>query len=235
MSTALPGANWRVTPIHLDTVHYPDWHPRAGEDGPVYIYILRSSHQVFLVDTGIGPEHALIDRLYEPKRGDPLAALEKERVTPADLNGIIISHLHFDHGGGLLHFPGTPIYVQRVEWEAAQAPKYTVPEFLDLPTANWQFLDGDAELAPGLAAFATAGHTPGHQIVSISTDDGLVALAGQIIETRAEMDAFIATGELKDWSNDGSQGERLSGAQRVLALNPARVYFSHDESVWEPG
>jgi N-acyl homoserine lactone hydrolase len=232
MNAALPGASWSLTDIHLDTVRYPDWHPRAGEDGPVYVYILRSKDQVFLVDTGIGPEHPLIDRLYEPKRGDLLAALAKKGVTPSVLDGIIISHLHFDHGGGLLHFPGTPIYVQRAEWDAARAPKYTVPEFLDLPGANWTFLDGDTEIALGLDVLLTAGHTPGHQCVAVSTTDGLVVLAGQIVETKAEMDVFAVTGELKDWNGDGSDTERLPGAQRVLDLKPARVCFSHDVECW---
>lgn len=235
MTVALPGATWRVTPIHLDTVHYPDWHPRSGEDGPVYIYVLRNGEQTFLVDTGIGPQHALIDRLYEPKRGDPLTELARVGVTPADLDGIIVSHLHFDHGGGLLHFPGIPIYVQRTEWEAAQQPKYTIPEFLDLPDANWKLLEGDTDLAPGLGVFATPGHTPGHQSVAASvlvgsvigvdgaerSLGGLAILAGQSVETAGELKSMLDSGEL------------TAGARRILELDPWRVYFSHASAIWQ--
>ena len=225
---------WNVKPLFLDTVVYPDWHPRYGEVGPVYVYLIEDGQQVFLVDTGIGPEHPLIDRLYEPTRRDLATALAEERgIALDDIAGVIISHLHFDHGGGAQAFRGTPVYVQRTEWEAAQAPKYTVPEFLEWPGANFVLLDGDEELRPGLRLLVTGGHTPGHQVVAVETEDGTVVLAGQIIETKAEMDAFVATGELKDWNGDGSQGARLSGAKRMMKLEPSRVWFSHDHDAWE--
>lgn len=235
MSTALPGANWRVHAIHLDTVHYPDWHPRAGEDGPVYVYVLQREGQTWLVDTGIGPEHPLIDRLYEPKRKDLRATLSKNRLDPDALDGIIISHLHFDHVGGAQAFPGVPLFVQRTEWEAAQAPKYTVREFLTFEGADFRMLDGDTELAPGLRVAVTAGHTPGHQVVVVSAIEGilvgtegdeqrfggLVVLAGQAVETTGALNEMLESGTL------------AAQAQQIMGLEPWRVYFSHDTAWWE--
>jgi glyoxylase-like metal-dependent hydrolase (beta-lactamase superfamily II) len=96
-------------------------------------------------------------------------------------------------------------------------------------------LDGDTEFAPGLRLVVTAGHTPGHQVVAVSAPTGTLVLAGQIVETKAEMAEFVSTGELRDWSKDGSQTERLAGARKVLDLDPATVWFSHDHQPWEAG
>jgi glyoxylase-like metal-dependent hydrolase (beta-lactamase superfamily II) len=214
---------WSITPICLDSVVYPDWHPRYGDIGPVYVYVLRGAG-VFLVDTGIGPPHPLIDRLYHPTRSDLATAIREATGTSLDeFDGVIMSHLHFDHHGGAGAFRGTPLYAQRAEWEAAQAEKYTIPEFLQIAGANWVLLDGDTELAPGLRLVATAGHTPGHQAVAVDTGvAGPVVLAGQAIETAAELRGMEASGGFTD------------AARLLLELEPAEIRFSHDHDTWQP-
>lgn len=222
MSGPGPGERWNILPLYLDSVVYPDWHPRFGEVGPVYAYLVEDDEHLFLVDTGIGPEHPLIDRLYQPTRRDlSLALAQNNGIGFDDIDAVVLSHLHFDHAGGAQAFRGTPIYVQRAEWEAARAPKYTIPEFLDFPGANFVMVDGDAELAPGLRLISTADHTPGHQAVAVSTAAGVVVLAGQAIETCTELEAMVANGELSD------------GAKRILELDPVRVWFSHDHRPWQ--
>jgi N-acyl homoserine lactone hydrolase len=226
-----PG-EWLLESLHLDTVTYPDWHPRFGEDGPVYVYLLRNDERSILVDTGIGPVHPGIDKLYEPTRGDLTKALAEHGVELADISAVVLSHVHFDHVGGAHVFPGVPLYVQRAEWEAAQAPKYTIREFLAFAGANFVLIDGDLELAPGLRLIATMDHTPGHQVVAVQTSDGLVVLAGQAIEMCAELEAMLAN-EVWNGPDYGLREQRLEAAQRLLALDPARIRFSHDHRAWE--
>lgn len=229
------GGNWNLLPLYLDSVVYPGWHPRFGEVGPVYAFLLESDEYLVLVDTGIGPPHPLIDRLYQPTRRDlPTALAQNNGIALDDISAVILTHLHFDHAGGAQHFHGTPLYVRRQEWEAAQAPNYTIPEFLDFPGANFVLLDGEVELAPGLRLVPTAGHTPGHQAVVLETAAGRMVIAGQAVETRSEFDGFVATGELRDWAGDGSQTERLPAARRILEFEPAKVWFSHDHESWQP-
>ena len=236
MTAQASGGGWNILPLHLDSMVYPDWHPRFGDVGPVYAYVVKDDQHLILVDTGIGPEHPIIDRLYHPTRRDLATALAQNNgIAIEDIDAVVISHLHFDHVGGTQAFRGTPVYAQRVEWEAAQEPKYTIPAFLEFPGANFVMLDGDTEFAPGLRLVVTAGHTPGHQVVAVSAPTGTLVLAGQIVETKAEMAGFVSTGELRDWSKDGSQTERLAGARKVLDLDPATVWFSHDHQPWEAG
>lgn len=229
-----PGnGEWRLAAIQLDTVHYPDWHPWAGQYGPVYAYLLESGERKVLVDTGIGRAHPLIDRLYEPERRDIVAELSKRGVEPRDLEAVVITHLHFDHVGGASNFERVPMYVQKTEWEAAQAPKYTVPEFLEFPGANFQLTEGDYELAPGLRVISTPGHTPGHQSVVVSTEDGVVVLAGQAIDRCAEIVELVASGEVAAWADDERRAQRVESGGRILAVEPARLLFSHDHMAWE--
>ncbi len=222
MTEPAGSGRWNLLPLHLDTVHYPEGHPRAGEFGPVYAYLLEDDEHLVLVDTGIGPSHEVIDRLYAPTRRDVVLALAQNNgIEPADVDAIVVSHLHFDHVGGAQFFGDTPIYVQRTEWEAAQAEQYTIPEWLTFEGANFVMLDGDADLASGLQLVVTGDHTPGHQVVAVSTPVGTIVLAGQSVETCAEFEAMVASGELS------------AGARAILALEPARVMFSHDHRVWE--
>ena len=215
------GERWSVLPLYLDSVVYPDWHPRFGEVGPVYAYLVEDDEHLFLVDTGIGPAHPLIDRLYQPTRRDIVAALAQNNgIEPRDIDAIVISHLHFDHVGGAQFFAGTPIYVQRAEREAAQAPQYTIPEWLDFPAANWRLLDGDAELAPGLSVVWSPGHTPGHQAVAVNVPAGTVLLAGQAFETRRDWEAMLANGPADET------------ARKLRDIEPLAVLFSHDHAQW---
>ncbi len=218
-----PAGRWGILPLYLDSVVYPEWHPRSGEVGPVYAYVLESDDYLVLVDTGIGPPHAVIDRLYQPTSRDLSTALAQNNgIAIDDITAVVVTHLHFDHLGGAQNFHGTPLYVQRAEWEAAQAPKFTIPAFLEFPGANFVLVDGDTELAPGLRLIATPGHTPGHQSVAFETPAGTMVLAGQAIETKAELESMLSTDTLSE------------AARRIMALNPAAIWFSHDHEVWRP-
>ena len=104
-----------------------------------------------------------------PTDGDPLIdALAVHGLTPADLAFASISHLHLDHSGGLRHLAdaGVEVFVQRRELEfamdtAGRADAYLREDYSN-PNIKWRILDGDAELAPGIDAISTPGHTPGH-------------------------------------------------------------------------
>lgn len=114
-----------------------------------------------------------------PPDRDPLeTAFELAGVDPHDVVGVCISHFHNDHSGGLRHFTErVPFYVQRVEYEAAMADtdrsEREAAMFRidwDDQRTDWRFLDGDAEIAPGVTGLLTAGHTPGHMSFVVDLD-----------------------------------------------------------------
>jgi glyoxylase-like metal-dependent hydrolase (beta-lactamase superfamily II) len=126
-----------------------------------------------------GANHAIVPILPDGD-GEPLEdELGAHGVALADIARIYLSHLHNDHAGGLRLFdPSVPVFVQRAELEYGMSG-HPFPEQhgmfridYDDPRINWQLLDGDATLAPGVEAVFTPGHTPGHQSFLVETQDG---------------------------------------------------------------
>src|SRR6188508_145298 len=134
-----------------------------------------------LVETGIG------DRLDEKTRAmrayeGPwvVAALENAGFEPESVNVVAMSHLHFDHAGGLLRsdgsraFPKASIVAQRAEWEIALGDNprlvasYVQPELRlvrEWGAEGWA--EGEKELLPGVTAIPTGGHSTGHQAIVV--------------------------------------------------------------------
>lgn len=107
---------------------------------------------------------------------------------PEDVDIVINTHLHCDHSGANGKFKNATFFVQKKEWEAAFDPLVPEAPFYDQPCYDrtavnyfqWEFLDGDAEILPGLRIITTPGHTRGHQSVLFDTDKGVVCVSGDI-------------------------------------------------------
>jgi Zn-dependent hydrolases, including glyoxylases len=203
---------------------------------PCLGYLVALSDSGFLLfDTGMGSDLD-VDRRYRPTRRPLVEALRRSDVTMDDVRLVVNCHLHFDHCGGNPELAGRPMFVQAAELESAHVtPDYTLPELIDFPGAKYETLDGETEIAPGVLVLPTPGHTHGHQSLAICCEDRTVVLAGQSHDTSA---AFSADELARRAREDGS-AQPLPAfppwMERILELDPARVLFAHDQSVWEPG
>jgi glyoxylase-like metal-dependent hydrolase (beta-lactamase superfamily II) len=145
-----------------------------------------------LVETGIGErvdEKTRAQRSYD----GPwiVAALENAGFLPESINVVAMSHLHFDHAGGLLRgdgekaFPHATIVAQKAEWEVALGDNprlvasYVQPELKLVESWGKQgWADGEKEVLPGVSVVPTGGHSTGHQAVIVrGTGDGARTLA----------------------------------------------------------
>jgi glyoxylase-like metal-dependent hydrolase (beta-lactamase superfamily II) len=134
-----------------------------------------------LVETGIGER---IDEKGRAMRGYEgpwvVAALRTAGFDPGSVDVVAMSHLHFDHAGGLLAadgsraFPRARIVAQRAEWEVALGSNprlvasYVQPELQlvrDWGVEGW--VDGQRELVPGVSVVPTGGHSAGHQAIVV--------------------------------------------------------------------
>ncbi|HEX5590851.1 MAG TPA: MBL fold metallo-hydrolase [Candidatus Limnocylindrales bacterium] len=134
-----------------------------------------------LVETGIGERQSAKATEMRRVLGPPIVpALEAAGVEPGSIDYVALSHLHFDHAGGLLRadgsraFPRARIVAQRAEWEIALLDNARVVASYDQPelqlvrdwgAAGWA--DGEVELVPGVSVIPTGGHSKGHQGVVV--------------------------------------------------------------------
>lgn len=223
----------RVVPMHVSDVLLPEDDAHAGEPFPIVAHAVVHRNGVFLFDTGIGIGHAEVEELFSPRTTPIEAALAAQGIAVADVTGVANCHLHFDHSGQNVRFPGVPIFAQEREWRMVHEPDYTVPEWVDAPGLSYELLDGEAEVAPGLRLIPTPGHTAGHQSLVVRTEGGTVVLAGQAVQSRREWEGT---------ADEGSSGEPTAfdreayagSVRRLRALDPVRVHFAHDPETWEP-
>ncbi|MEA2654353.1 MAG: hypothetical protein QOI37_1580 [Chloroflexota bacterium] len=134
-----------------------------------------------LVETGIGERFDEKTRTMRAVEGPWIAAaLETAGFVPESINVVAMSHLHFDHAGGLLRadgsrtFPHARIVAQKAEWEVALGDNprlvasYVQPELRLVETWGKQgWADGEHEVMPGVTVVPTGGHSTGHQAVVV--------------------------------------------------------------------
>ena len=220
----------QVTALPMGEFTFAPDEPYAGQTGVVVAYAIRHPDGVFLFDTGFGFGNDELDAYYKVRARALPEVLDDAGVDADEIEAIANCHLHADHSGQNLLFPGVPIYVQPAEWEAAHRPDYTILEWVDFPGARIEEVAGDHEPVPGIRIFATPGHSPGHQSIVIESPGGPLLLAGQAVYSHGEWQGI-------DGAREGASSARDTAAYvrsvaRLRALNPKRVLFGHDRQGW---
>jgi glyoxylase-like metal-dependent hydrolase (beta-lactamase superfamily II) len=139
-----------------------------------------------LIETGTGVRVGEKDRdIKGIEGGDPAAALRAVGEDPASIDFVVLSHLHYDHAGGMVDAGGRPLFeraryvVQRDEVEAAHGDELRLAglmetEQLDQVRSAGQLAEvhGDVELVDGVSVLRTGGHTRGSQAVLLGAQNG---------------------------------------------------------------
>ncbi len=159
---------------------------------------LEGAGRRLVVDGGAGTNlGGKMERNYEIETAGLRAALEAASVDPLAVTDAVATHLHFDHAGGYCYRDGDAIrlslpnavhHVQRRQWEAALRPNekdrasFFMEYLLPIEKAGLlDLVDGEREIFPGVALLPAEGHTPGHQVVLVSTDSGTLLYCGDLI------------------------------------------------------
>jgi glyoxylase-like metal-dependent hydrolase (beta-lactamase superfamily II) len=163
-----------------------------------------------VIETGIGER--VTDKVREMRRyaGKPIVpALEAAGFDTSTVDVVAMSHLHFDHAGGLLRadgskaFPRARIVAQRAEWEIALDDNSRIVASYDQPeirlVREWGdagTVDGDTELFPGVSVVRTGGHSKGHQAILVRGTGASAGSAG----TDGRTLAFFGDLGMRPWS-----------------------------------
>ncbi len=213
----------QITRLHLARLTV------GGEEWPVHGFVVTHPGGAVLVDTGVGgPGQVLADwRVVNRSVADALGEID---MTPADIDLVINTHLHFDHCGQNSVFRHAPCYVQRAELARAERESPDLCDWFDFMNARWELLDGDAQIVPGVSVLVTPGHTSGHQSVLVTADDGEAdVLIGDAAYTTAQFsgpaDEDLPPGQAADFAAWRDSLGRIKSVER------ARVHFCHDTTV----
>lgn len=231
-----------------------DPHLRLKE--PVPVVLIESVDGWIMLDTGFNKalieDPALFRRfhskfhLIEPilpnYEEDPLLdALDRLGIGIEDISVVALSHLHNDHAGGLRHFSGgTTVVIQEDELafglgDQTRCEAHGLARVdYDDPSINWRTISGDAEIATGVDAIFTPGHTPGHMsfVVHLDGDDsnGIVFAfdAGDLIEN---FEQELAIGGFLDVQPEQTI-EQIQKLKSIASAFRYQLIPGHDPNIW---
>jgi glyoxylase-like metal-dependent hydrolase (beta-lactamase superfamily II) len=201
------GAMFGVVPREVwEKEHPPDDRNRIALQARVLL--LQGLGRVVLVDVGMGDKWTERDRDRFGIQGTGLIDVLAHRgIAPEEVTDVVLTHLHFDHAGGLTQrvngalvptFPAAQVHVQRRNREWARHPSER--DRGSYRSENWapydarhehllRLVDGDGEVLPGVEVFVCDGHTIGQQLVRIpgGPDGSAIVYASDIIPTAAHL------------------------------------------------
>lgn len=193
-----------------------------------------------LVDTGFDPAYArdyeatdardklsgfgrLINFSHHQTAAGQLALLG---LTPADITHVILTHGHIDHVGSLPLF-SCPIILTAAERALPRPVYWGDVRPIDWPPAPYTLITGETDLAQGLRAIPTPGHTPGHLSVLVTLPHTTLILAGDAINRKSE--------PAEGFPDAADSAAAALSAARLFALQAelgATMIYGHDPEQW---
>ena len=219
-----------------------DEHVGTKVYNPYFVYVVTHPKGTLLFDTGAHPDLATNP---EARLGDAAADFQVQLapedrldrrlggigLAPNDITDVVVSHLHFDHAGGLCSLPQANVFVQKAELAFAFDPPvyqrgaYVRPDFdCGIP---WHELDGDHDIYGDgrVVVLSTPGHTRGSQSLMVRLDSQVIILLGDAAYLLSKMRKRLLPGLL--WSPDVliSTWDRIEALERE---HEAFLITSHD-------
>ncbi len=211
--------------------------------------LVRGEGRTILVDTGIGEKfsgkESAIYAVDHDRHTLP-AALAAQGVEPDDVTDVILTHLHFDHAGGIscrdadgnlrLAFPNARHWLQKSNLAAAVNPHER--EKASYLRENWapvkdaprlELLDGPAEIYPGIRLLVSEGHTTGLQMPRVAGDGRWIQYCADMIPTASHVRVPYVMGY------DLCPRTLMEEKRRALAeavREEGYLFFGHDP--WTP-
>ncbi len=205
-----------------------------------FVWAIVGEEDTWIVDTGFGEldagrrERRLLRSVSE--------GLNAIGIDASEVEDVIITHLHYDHAGGLAQFPKARFHLQDREMFYATGRHmtrrvlshgYTPEHVADLIHEVYRnrviFHDGDTVLTPGLSLHFVGGHTMGLQVVRVRTEIGWIVLASDATHYYENMEACRPSPIVYDVGDMIEAYDRI----RALADSPSLVVPGHDPLVLE--
>ncbi|WNI18764.1 N-acyl homoserine lactonase family protein [Actinacidiphila sp. ITFR-21] len=179
---------------------YPTYgEPDSPSDLDYFFWVIRGGGRTILFDTGFA--EAVGARRGITRFAGPREALWRVGIDPATVSTIVLSHYHYDHIGNVRHFPDAELVVDETEhdfWRSTygrRRPLSVSVETDDIAVIEQavreervSFVGEHHTVADGVEGLRLPGHTPGQQILSVTTPGGVVVLAADAAHLYEELD-----------------------------------------------
>jgi glyoxylase-like metal-dependent hydrolase (beta-lactamase superfamily II) len=210
------------------------------------LLVMRGLGKTVIVDVGCGQGYGdKLSRIYAFEHNNPMKeSLASLDLTIDDVTDVILTHLHFDHGGGAaypdgdtwrLTFPNACHHLQKAQWDHARKPTTRdkasyFPERVDIMEREGvlELHDGDWSFAPGIDLLAYHGHTPGQQLPKVSAEGQTVFHCGDLIPMSAHIPIpYVMSYDLQPVVTMVEKSLML----RTAADEGWTLFFEHDPGV----
>lgn len=220
----------------------------GAEPGPVRLvvptFLIEHDDGLVLMDTGLAPEAAQdaeqaygeIGERVEFSPGQRVdAQLAALGVATTDVTHVVVSHVHFDHTGGLRLFPRARFLLGGGDRDAVVAPEaddIARPEDLDpVRDADWTFVVGDHDVFGdgAVTMLAMPGHTPGNTSLLVRLPRRTILLTGDTAHLRGALTTRAPM------SADTDRALAAASLDRLVALaetHDAELWVTHDPDDW---
>jgi len=234
--------------------------------------LIETEQGLVLIDTGFGlrdieapysrlsPFFIQVNGIQFDRKYTALYQLEKLGFDANDVRHIVLTHLDFDHAGGLEDFPAATVHVMQAEIEATQSRRGFITSQRYRPgqwdeVKCWKYYSAGGEpwfgfeavrdldgLPPEILLIPLVGHTRGHAGVAIDTPEGWLLHAGDAYFYRHEMGSpqRRCTPGLRayQWMMEVDRKARIYNQERLHALSidrskDVRLFCSHDAVEFE--
>jgi glyoxylase-like metal-dependent hydrolase (beta-lactamase superfamily II) len=164
-------------------------------------------------------------------------------VSPESVNTVLVTHLHPDHAGGLVvgdnpMFPKAKLAVSETDlkfWTSeelmSQVPDFMKPwlnnaRAIERAYPNRQLHNGSGEVAPGITAVATPGHTPGHTAYMLDFGGEQLLVVGDVVTSSAYSFSNPDIGLIFD-VDAGRAAETRKSMLAMIASDRLRISGTH--------
>jgi glyoxylase-like metal-dependent hydrolase (beta-lactamase superfamily II) len=212
------------------------------EDIPVMVWLLKGADgRNVLVDSGFYRERFVTEwKIRDFER--PSVALARAGLRPEDITDIIVTHMHWDHAGGIELFPRAKVWIQKEEYAYYTGPAWHArnthggvfqEDVLAIVTLNTEgrvgFVDGDdREPVPGVRCYTGGRHTWASQYAAVQTRRGTIVLASDNAYLYENFEKRTPIAQTLDPAANLAAQDRI----RALAGDLSRIVPGHDPAVF---